>query len=83
MNEQEENESRKIWKEVTFGLRINDMDKATNAKYAIEQKQRDDVRFRKENNISWQTRVKFYDLYYSVKFNYIMLIELKWSFAVI
>ena len=57
ISEQEDNESRKIWREVTFGLKINDMDKATNAKYAIEQKQRDDVRYRKENNISWQTKL--------------------------
>lgn len=57
MSEQEEDESRKIWREVTMGLRINDMDKATTAKCAIEQKQRDDVRYRKENNIGWKTKV--------------------------
>lgn len=57
MSEQDEDESRKVWREVTMGLRINDMDKATAAKCAIEQKQRDDVRYRKENNIGWQTKV--------------------------
>ena len=57
MSEQDDDESRKIWREVTMGLRINDMDKATAAKCAIEQKQRDDVRIRKENNITWQTKV--------------------------
>ncbi|KAG7199975.1 hypothetical protein KM043_014403 [Ampulex compressa] len=57
ISEQEEYESRKVWREVTVGLRINDMDKATAAKYAIEQKQRDEARQRKENNISWQTKL--------------------------
>ncbi|XP_076237058.1 oxysterol-binding protein-related protein 9 isoform X4 [Calliopsis andreniformis] len=55
--EQEEHESRKIWRDVTIGLRINDMEKATAAKCAIEQKQRDEARMRKENNITWQTKL--------------------------
>lgn len=63
MSEQDENESRKVWREVTCGLRINDMDKASVAKSAIEQKQRDDVRYRKDNNINWQTKVRVIDLY--------------------
>lgn len=59
MCEQEEHESRKVWRDVTVGLRINDMEKATAAKCAIEQKQRDEARNRKENNINWQTKVHF------------------------
>ncbi|XP_050459931.1 oxysterol-binding protein-related protein 9 isoform X2 [Cataglyphis hispanica] len=55
--EQEECESRRVWRDVTVGLRINDMDKATAAKCAIEQKQRDEARFRKENNMAWQTKL--------------------------
>ncbi|XP_014475738.1 PREDICTED: oxysterol-binding protein-related protein 9 isoform X2 [Dinoponera quadriceps] len=55
--EQEECESRRVWRDVTVGLRINDMDKATAAKCAIEQKQRDEARVRKENNIPWQTKL--------------------------
>ncbi|XP_033192639.1 oxysterol-binding protein-related protein 9 isoform X1 [Bombus vancouverensis nearcticus] len=55
--EQEEHESRKVWRDVTVGLRINDMEKATAAKCAIEQKQRDEARNRKENNINWQTKL--------------------------
>ncbi|XP_032673207.1 oxysterol-binding protein-related protein 9 [Odontomachus brunneus] len=55
--EQEECESRRVWRDVTVGLRINDMDKATAAKCAIEQKQRDEARVRKENNITWQTKL--------------------------
>lgn len=55
--EQEECEARRVWRDVTVGLRINDMDKATAAKCAIEQKQRDEARVRKENNLTWQTKV--------------------------
>ncbi|CAL1674811.1 unnamed protein product [Lasius platythorax] len=55
--EQEECESRRVWRDVTVGLRINDMDKATAAKCAIEQKQRDEARFRKESNLAWQTKL--------------------------
>ncbi|XP_076394352.1 oxysterol-binding protein-related protein 9 isoform X5 [Megachile rotundata] len=55
--EQEEHESRKVWRDVTVGLRINDMEKATAAKCTIEQKQRDEARIRKEHNINWQTKL--------------------------
>lgn len=55
--EQEEHESRKIWRDVTVGLRINDMENATAAKYALEQKQREEARIRKETNTNWQTKV--------------------------
>lgn len=57
LSEQEDCESRKVWRDVTVGLRMNDMDKATAAKYAIEQKQRDEAQARKENNVAWQTKV--------------------------
>ncbi|XP_076276147.1 oxysterol-binding protein-related protein 9 isoform X3 [Lasioglossum baleicum] len=55
--EQEEHESRKVWRDVTVGLRINDMEKATAAKCTIEQRQRDEARIRKENNTNWQTKL--------------------------
>lgn len=58
--EQEEHESRKVWRDVTVGLKINDMEKATAAKCTIEQKQRDEARIRKENNTNWQTKVNFF-----------------------
>lgn len=57
VSEQDENESRKVWREVTVGLKINDMDKATAAKCLIEQKQRDEARLRKESNDTWETKV--------------------------
>lgn len=83
--EQEECESRKIWRDVTVGLRINDMDKATAAKCAIEQKQRDEARFRKENNMAWQTKVRvnsFIVLYYTnaIELYHIYLIFLQQLF---
>ena len=58
--EQEDCESRKVWRDVTVGLRMNDMEKATAAKCAIEQKQRDEAQIRKESNIAWQTKVLDY-----------------------
>lgn len=60
---QDENESRKLWKEVTAGLRFNEIDKATNAKQALEQKQRDEAKARKESGKDWQTRVKNFNFF--------------------
>lgn len=57
ISEQNDNESRKVWREVTVGLKINDMDKATAAKCYIEQKQRDEAKLRKESNLLWETKV--------------------------
>ncbi|GFG40188.1 hypothetical protein Cfor_09776 [Coptotermes formosanus] len=53
--EQAENESRRLWKEVTSGLRFRDIDRATTAKFALEQKQRDEAKDRKEKGIKWET----------------------------
>lgn len=57
IREQEENESRRVWKDVTAGLRLNDIDKATAAKQNIEQKQREEARERKERGLDWQTKL--------------------------
>ncbi|XP_050305618.1 oxysterol-binding protein-related protein 9 isoform X2 [Anthonomus grandis grandis] len=57
ISQQEENESRRLWKEVTAGLRFNDIDKATNAKQTLEQKQRDEAKDRKGNGKEWQTKL--------------------------
>lgn len=56
-----------------MGLRINDMDKATAAKYAIEQKQRDEARQRKENNETWQTKVTL--IYFYILKNFYLLCD--------
>ncbi|XP_050695800.1 oxysterol-binding protein-related protein 9-like isoform X2 [Eriocheir sinensis] len=58
--EQTVNESRFMWKEVTAGLKFNQIDEATNAKYALEQKQREEAKYRKENGLEWET--KLFDL---------------------
>lgn len=54
--EQTDNESRNVWKEVTAGLKMNDIDKATNAKFQVEQKQRNEARERKETSGEWEHR---------------------------
>lgn len=56
ISEQTENESRRVWVDVTAGLRFNDIDKATNAKSKLEQKQRDEAKQRKETGTEWETR---------------------------
>ena len=55
ISEQNEYESRKLWREVTYYLRKKQIDLATNAKQLIEQKQREGVKKRKETNTKWQT----------------------------
>ncbi|CAH1981327.1 unnamed protein product [Acanthoscelides obtectus] len=57
IREQEDNESRRLWKEVTAGLKFNEIDKATNAKQALEQKQRDEAKERKDRGHEWNTRL--------------------------
>lgn len=55
--EQNEYESRRLWREVTYYLRKKQIDEATNAKLQIEQKQREGSKQRKDNNnAKWQTR---------------------------
>lgn len=79
ISQQEDDESRKIWRDVTVGLRLvfliwmvlefvmflfniifrtNDIDKATNSKYQVEQKQREEAKTRKDGNHEWATKVK-------------------------
>jgi hypothetical protein len=57
ISQQEANESRRLWKEVTAGLKFNDIDKATSAKQTLEQKQRDEAKERKEAGLEWRTKV--------------------------
>lgn len=57
VHEQALNESRFMWREVTAGLKFNHIDHATAAKCALEQKQRDEAKYRKENSISWETKL--------------------------
>lgn len=40
-----------------FFNRLNDIERATNAKTQIEQKQREEAKIRKETNVDWETKV--------------------------
>lgn len=55
--EQEPYESRRLWRKVTAALKMQDVDAATNAKHAVEQSQRDQVKERQETNSKWINRV--------------------------
>lgn len=48
-----------LWKDVTYNLKIRDIDAATAAKHALEERQRAEARARKENETPWETRVSF------------------------
>ncbi|CAI6348338.1 unnamed protein product [Macrosiphum euphorbiae] len=54
--EQDTNESRYIWKKVTLGLKVDNVDQASQAKAEIEQKQRNEAEVRKESNEVWIPR---------------------------
>uniref|UniRef100_G1KGY9 Oxysterol-binding protein n=1 Tax=Anolis carolinensis TaxID=28377 RepID=G1KGY9_ANOCA len=55
--DQEEYESRCLWKDVTYNLKIRDIDAATDAKHRLEERQRAEARARKEKEIPWETRL--------------------------
>merc|ERR1712141_853780 len=56
VGKQREFESRRLWQEVTRNLKIGSIDKSTEAKHGLEEKQRAGARDRKENNTKWLTR---------------------------
>jgi len=53
ISKQKENESRRLWKDVTIALKKNDIEAATAAKFKLEQRQREEGAFRAANNIDW------------------------------
>ncbi|CAL4080647.1 unnamed protein product [Meganyctiphanes norvegica] len=55
--EQEENESRRLWLDVTYGLRFDQIPRATAGKCKLEQKQRNEAKERKEKNEDWETKL--------------------------
>uniref|UniRef100_A0A8D0DYM4 Oxysterol-binding protein n=1 Tax=Salvator merianae TaxID=96440 RepID=A0A8D0DYM4_SALMN len=57
LEDQEEYESRSLWKDVTYNLKIRDIDAATEAKHRLEERQRAEARARKEKEIPWETRL--------------------------
>ncbi|XP_033111662.1 oxysterol-binding protein-related protein 9-like isoform X2 [Anneissia japonica] len=54
MSSQGEYESRRLWKDVTFHLKAKDMEKATEGKRFLEQRQRDEAKERKETGTVWK-----------------------------
>ncbi|XP_013911901.1 PREDICTED: oxysterol-binding protein-related protein 9 isoform X5 [Thamnophis sirtalis] len=57
LEDQEEYESRCLWKDVTYNLKIRDIDAATEAKHRLEERQRAEAKARKEKEIPWETRL--------------------------
>lgn len=50
-------ESRRLWKDVTYGLKANDIDAATAGKSRLEQRQREEAAERKEKGEKWETKL--------------------------
>merc|ERR1719282_1922706 len=57
VSEQEKFESRRLWREVTHGLKFNNIEAATEAKAGLEQKQRMEAKQRKEKGEVWENRI--------------------------
>lgn len=55
--EQEKFESRRLWREVTAGLKANRIEEATEAKCGLEQRQREEAKARKEAGAKWECRM--------------------------
>lgn len=55
--EQDDFESRRLWRAVTYGLKVNDIDAATAAKYELEQRQREEAAERKASGSKWETKL--------------------------
>jgi len=55
-SEQEEFESRRLWAKVTEGIKERNLEKATEAKTAIEEAQRQAVKRRDEKGERWQPK---------------------------
>ena len=57
LEDEDEYESRCLWKDVNFNLEIRDIDAATEAKHRLEERQRAEAWERKEKEIQWETRL--------------------------
>uniref|UniRef100_A0A8C5RV55 Oxysterol binding protein like 9 n=1 Tax=Laticauda laticaudata TaxID=8630 RepID=A0A8C5RV55_LATLA len=57
LEDQEEYESRCLWKDVTYNLKIRDIEAATEAKHRLEERQRAEAKARKEKEIPWETKL--------------------------
>lgn len=50
--------SSRLWKDVTFYLKSKQIDKATESKSFLEQRQREAAKERAEKSLKWQTKVR-------------------------
>ena len=57
--EQKENESRRLWRDVTLSLLGNEIDKATAAKHKLEERQRVEGKARVAEGSTWVPSVSF------------------------
>jgi hypothetical protein len=57
VSEQEKHESRRLWREVTHGLKLDNIEAATAGKQGLEQKQREEAKQRKETGAVWENRM--------------------------
>lgn len=55
--EQETYESRRLWKDVTAALKVYNVHAATESKFAVEQRQREEAKQRLLSGDKWETRV--------------------------
>ncbi len=46
-----------LWKDVTYYLKSKQLDKATESKSFLEQRQREGAKERTEKSVKWQTKV--------------------------
>ena len=47
----------RLWRDVTYGLKSNDIEAATAGKFALEQRQREEAAQRKEAGVKWDTKL--------------------------
>ncbi|KAK3579132.1 hypothetical protein CHS0354_022152 [Potamilus streckersoni] len=53
---QTEFESRRLWRDVTYNLKIKDVEKATDFKHQLEHRQREEAKERKERGLKFETK---------------------------
>jgi hypothetical protein len=53
-----------LWKDVTYYLKAKQLDKATQSKSFLEQRQRQEAKERVEKSLKWQTKVKEYLIFF-------------------
>ncbi|PVD23588.1 hypothetical protein C0Q70_16860 [Pomacea canaliculata] len=61
VDQQGEFESRRLWKDVTYALKMRDVDKATEFKHSLEQRQREEAKVRKDTGTVWKNKYFYED----------------------